>query len=278
MRIDAHQHFWHIADREGHWPPRELSTIHRDFVPRDLQPALQRAGVDGTVLVQTLPSAADTDFMLALAERHDFIRGVVGWVDLKAADAPQQIARRAAHPKFKGVRPMLQDLTDDRWIDDPALDPAVQAMVEHGLCFDALVLPRQLGALLAFVQRHPSLGVVIDHAAKPFVARGELEPWFTDMARFAVWPQVQCKLSGLLTEAREGAGREALQPYVQALWTLFGSSRLMWGSDWPVLTLVADYEHWWRLSGDLLDALKPAPDVAARNDIFGGNAVRFYRL
>ncbi len=278
MRIDAHQHFWLIADRRGEWPPAELAAIHRDFVAADLQPWLQRGRIDGSVLVQTLPTSADTDFMLGLADAHDFILGVVGWVDLKADDAASQINARARHPKFRGLRPMLQDLPDDRWIADPALDPAVQALIDNELCFDALVLPRQLDALHHFATRHPSLRIVIDHAAKPFIARGEMQPWQSDMARLAALPNVHCKLSGLLTEAGDDAGQESLQPYVQALWTLFGPERLMWGSDWPVLNLAADYAHWQRMSEGLLDALEPAPSNTDRAAIFGSNAARFYRL
>jgi L-fuconolactonase len=278
MRIDAHQHFWRIADRQGHWPPAELAAIHRDFSAADLQPWLQRGRIDGTVLVQTLPSAADTDYMLGLADANDFIRGVVGWVDMKSADAATQIKRRAQHPRFKGLRPMLQDLPDDHWIDDPALDAAVHALVENGLCFDALVLPRHLGALHRFASRYPSLRIVIDHAAKPRIASAEMQPWQSDMARLAALPNLFCKMSGLLTEAGEGAGRESLQPYVQALWNLFGAKRLMWGSDWPVLRLAADYEHWLRMSEALLDSLQPTASPADRAAIFGGNAARFYRL
>ena len=278
MRIDAHQHFWRIADRKGEWPPAELAAIHRDFVPADLQPWLQRGRIDGTVLVQTLSSAADTDYMLGLADEHSFILGVVGWVDMKREDAAAQIKERALHPKFKGLRPMLQDLPDDDWIADPALDAAVHTMIENKLCFDALVLPRHLGALHRLASRHPSLRIVIDHAAKPFIARREMQPWQSDMARLASLPNVHCKVSGLLTEAEQGAGQASLQPYVQALWTLFGPERLMWGSDWPVVNLATDYAQWQGISESLLDALQPAASAADRAAIFGGNAARFYQL
>ncbi len=166
MLIDAHQHFWLLKDRQGQWPPASLEAIYRDFLPADLQPLLEKAGVSGTVLVQTMESAADTDFMLALADDNSFIKGVVGWVDMKAADAPQDIARLASHRALKGVRPMLQDIADVQWIDDPALDPAVEALVEKGLVFDALVLPPHLPYLLRFASRHPALKIVIDHGAK----------------------------------------------------------------------------------------------------------------
>jgi len=278
MRIDAHQHFWRLADRAGQWPPAELAAIHRDFLPEDLAGTLRHAGIDGTVLVQSLPSERDTRFLLELADAHAFVRGVVGWVDLKAADAADRIDDLARHPRLKGLRPMLQDLPDDDWIDDPALDPAVRAMCRHGLVFDALVVPRQLRALLRFATRHPALAIVVDHAAKPFISRGQLQPWQDDLAALAALPNVACKLSGLLTEAGEHARDDALRPYVQAIWDLFGAWRLVWGSDWPVLRLAADYDAWRAMSERLLDTLRTPADAAARAAVFGGNAMRLYRL
>jgi L-fuconolactonase len=276
MRVDAHQHFWLLADREGQWPPASLATIHRDFMPHDLLPTLQRAGVEATVLVQSLPSVADTVFLLQLADRHPFVRGVVGWVDLKATDAVEQIDRLARHPRLRGLRPMLQDLSDSAWIADPALDAAVEVMLAHRLCFDALVLPRQLSALTWFARRHPGLPIVIDHAAKPHITTGELEPWLADMSALAALPQVHCKLSGLLTEAGPSPDAERLQPCVQAIYRLFGSERLLWGSDWPVLRLAGSYDAWLAMARRLCKA--QGADDAAMSAIFGGNAQRFYRL
>lgn len=274
MRIDAHQHFWRLADRHGAWPPPSLAPIHRDFLPDDLAPLLARHGVAATVLVQSMPNLDDTRFMLEQAEAHPFIGGVVGWVDLKAADAAGQIARLAAFPKLKGLRPMLQDLDDERWIDDPALAPAVEAMLRHGLCFDALVLPRHLPALLAFTERFPALPVVIDHAAKPDIAHGVLAPWCDDIARLARLPQVHCKLSGMVTEAGPHWQIADLQPYVTHLLDHFGAGRLIWGSDWPVLNLAADYERWIAACDHLLAGLDPP----VRQAVFGLNAKKFYRL
>jgi L-fuconolactonase len=278
VRVDAHQHFWRLADREGQWPPASLATLHRDFGPQDLAPHLDAAGIDATVLVQSLPSIADTHWMLSLAAATPRVRGVVGWVDFKAPDAPAQIEALAAHPLLKGLRPMLQDLPDDDWIADPACDPAAEAMQHHGLVFDALVLPRQLPGLRRFAERHPGLSLVIDHAAKPFIARGELEPWRTDIAALAALPQVHCKLSGLLTEAGERRDAAALRPYAQALWELFGPERLLWGSDWPVLRLAADYAEWWQLAHTLAHDFKPTPQLDDLRALFGGNAVRLYHL
>jgi len=277
MRIDAHQHFWRIAQRAGHWPPASLAAIHRDFVPADLRPELQRCSIVGTVLVQSLPTAEDTTFLLNLAARHEFVLGVVGWIDLKAGDAAAQVTARASQRKLKGLRPMLQDLPDDAWIDDRALDPAVLAMLAHGLCFDALVQPRHLGALLAFARRHPALPIVIDHAAKPDIARAEWQPWHCHMTALAALPNVHCKLSGLLTEAGDRNDDAALRPWIDHLFASFGAPRLMWGSDWPVLNLAGNYEAWFSMAQRLCSA-QPDVDADALDAIFGGNARRFYRL
>ncbi|HEY8880602.1 MAG TPA: amidohydrolase family protein [Roseateles sp.] len=278
MKVDAHQHFWRIADREGQWPPASLAAIHRDFGPEDLAPQLQAAGVDATVLVQSLPSVADTHWMLSVAEATPWVRGVVGWVDFKAADVVEQIDALARNPLLKGLRPMLQDLPDNHWIADPACDAAAEAMQRHGLVFDALVLPRQLRGLRRFASRHPGLTIVIDHAAKPCIARGEIEPWHADMVTLAALPQVHCKLSGLLTEAGERRDAAALHPYAQMLWVMFGPRRLLWGSDWPVLNLAGDYAGWWQLAHELAQRLYPAPHPDDLRALFGGNAARLYHL
>ncbi|MGW8392635.1 amidohydrolase family protein [Pseudoduganella sp. HUAS MS19] len=275
MRIDAHQHFWSLAERKGAWPPPQLAPIYRDFYPEDLGGLLYRHGVASTVLVQSLPNEADTHFMLDLSERYSFIGAVVGWADLKAPDAPRRIAALAARPKLRGLRPMLQDLDDDGWIDDPAVTPAVAAMHQHGLRFDALVLPRHLPALLAFVRRYPQLPVVIDHLAKPSMSRSQPDAcWLRDMARLAAEPQVHCKLSGMVTEAGPGWTIERLRPYARHILHAFGPERVLWGSDWPVLTLAADYGSWIDASAALLAHLEPAQQRA----VFGLNARRFYGM
>ncbi len=193
MFIDAHQHFWLMKDRAGQWPPPSLAAIYRDFLPADLSPLLA-----------------------------DFIKGVVGWVDMKSPDAATEIARRAKHRAFKAVRPMLQGMEDVAWIDDPLLDPAVAALVNHGLAFDALVLPPNLPHLLAFARRHPQLPVVIDHGAKPLIATGHYSAWRKDMGALAALPNVHCKLSGLLTE-RGDQRPEAVRPYAETILELFGA-------------------------------------------------------
>lgn len=268
--IDAHQHFWQLAERQGQWPPAELAAIYRDFSPEDLQPLLQASGVEGTVLVQTMESEADTAYMLDLAGKYAFIRGVVGWTDMKAADAAARIARLARHPKLKGLRPMLQDIADDNWIANPALDPAVNAMIDHGLTFDALVLPRHLKPLLSFAQKHPGLAILIDHGAKPLIAKGTYSEWRRDMAALAALPNLHCKLSGLLTEAGDQKP-QAIRPYAETILDLFGPARVIWGSDWPVLRLAGDYAAWLAQCLDIV----PAEHHGA---VFGQNAIHFYHL
>ena len=274
MRIDAHQHFWQLAARAGSWPPPSLAAIHRDFAPADLAPLLAAHGIVGTVLVQSLPSAADTDYLLALAEKHSFIRAVVGWTELLAPGAPANIARLASQAKLKGLRPMLQDIEDDAWIADPALAPALNAMAEHGLRLDALVLPRHLPALLQCARDYPALPIVIDHAAKPPIADAAFGAWREDMAQLAALPNVHCKLSGLVTEARPGWNVDDLQPYVRHVLDVFGPRRVIWGSDWPVVDLAGGYAAWLAASEALLAHL----DQQDRDAIFGLNALRFYDI
>jgi L-fuconolactonase len=173
---------------------------------------------------------------------------------------------------------MLQDLADDDWIADPATAAAARAMARHGLVFDALVLPRHLPALLTFAARHPQLPVVVDHAAKPPIAQGQTQPWRDDLARLGALPHVHCKISGLLTEAGERTRLEDLLPYVQALWSEFGPSRLLWGSDWPVLRLAGDYAGWLALTTALLAAVMPPASAEQAAAILGDNAVALYRL
>jgi L-fuconolactonase len=274
MRIDAHQHCWQLAARVGSWPPPSLAAIHRDFAPADLAPLLAEHDIAGTVLVQSLPSSADTDYLLALAEKTSFIRAVVGWTDLLAKDAPAAIARLASHCKLKGLRPMLQDLDDDAWIANLALAPALASMAAHGLRFDALVLPRHLPALLQCARDFPALPVVIDHAAKPPIADAAFGHWREHMAQLAALPNVHCKLSGLVTEARPGWNVDDLRPYVAHVLEVFGAQRVIWGSDWPVVDLAGGYGAWLAASETLLAHL----DQQDRDDIFGLNACRFYGL
>ncbi|MDM0116508.1 amidohydrolase family protein [Variovorax sp. J22R133] len=282
QRIDAHQHFWQPARGDYGWLRPDVPALHalyRDFMPEDLVGHLQAQGVVQTVLVQAAASEAETDFLLALAETNNFVGGVVGWVDLSHADAASTLAKWSdGHAKFKGVRPMLQDLADTDWIAHAPHPAAIEALQRLGLRFDALVKPPHLGALLHFVQAWPDLPVVIDHAAKPQLAEGWNAPWAEawrrQMAELAAYPQVCCKLSGLLTEAPPSAGADALRPVWDHLLQCFGPERLMWGSDWPVLNLASDYASWVAISDVLVRELAPDEQASVRQ----GCATRFYGL
>lgn len=272
--IDAHQHFWRIGQHGQLWPGPDLPAIYRDFTPEDIQHVAGSAGLRGTVLVQSQPDDRDTDWLLDLAAATPLVQGVVGWVDFRSREAPARINALARHPKMRGLRPMLQDLSRDDWILDSALDPAVEAMIGAHLSFDALIRPRHLPFLRQFAARWSRLSIVIDHGAKPPIASGALEPWQHDLAGVAELPNVFCKLSGLVTEAAPGQGRDALARFASPIVRLFGHDRLMWGSDWPVVKLASDLGEWLALSIALI-----APSGEAAVDaVFRGNAMRFYRL
>ncbi|MCO5160159.1 MAG: amidohydrolase family protein [Mesorhizobium sp.] len=273
-RIDAHQHFWRLSRGDYGWLTPDLAPIHRDFMPEDIKPLIRSAGISGTILVQAAPTEAETAFMLSLARDHAFIEGVVGWVDFEAADAPARIASLAVDPKLRGLRPMIQDLPDDDWMLRSGLDPAFRALIGHGLVFDALVLPRHLANLSQLLARHPGMRTIIDHCAKPALATGELAGWAHDMWRLAAETDAFCKLSGLVTEAGAGWSIETLRPCVDLMLDSFGPNRLIWGSDWPVCLLGADYASWLEATHELLRDCSEAQ----RDAILGVNAIRAYGL
>jgi len=275
MKIDAHQHVWRIARGDYGWLTPALAPLYRDFSLDDLRPHLAQAGIGGTVLVQAAPTEAETRFMLDVAGASGgLVKAVVGWVDMMATDAPDRIAKLAADPLLRGIRPMIQDIADPDWMLDRRLDPAFRTLIELGLCFDALVKPPHLANLRRLLERYPDLPVVVDHGAKPAIASGVREPWAADLAAIARENRAWCKLSGLVTEARDDWRVETLRPYVDHLLASFGPSRLIWGSDWPVVDLAGGYGRWRQASDRLLSGLLPAD----RERVEGLNATLFYGL
>lgn len=275
MKVDAHQHVWQIARGDYGWLTPALGEIYRDFSLDDLRPHLARYSIGATVLVQAAPTEAETRFMLKVARGSGgLVRGVVGWADMLAPGAPERIATLASDSLLRGLRPMLQDIPDTGWILDRRLDPAWRAMREHGLRFDALVRPRHLPNLCRLLDRHPDLPVVIDHGAKPEIAKAVREPWARDLAAVARDSRVLCKVSGLVTESGPDWQIGDLKPYVDHLLDCFGPSRLMWGSDWPVVNRAGGYERWREASDVLLSGL--SSEECAR--INGLNAAAFYGI
>jgi len=272
-RIDSHQHFWRLDRGDYEWLTPGMGAIYRDYLPHDLAPQLARAGVDSTVLVQAAPSIAETQFLLELAAEHSFVAGVVGWVNFESPVAPASIETLAADSNLVGLRPMIQDIPDVAWMLKPELAPAIEAMIDHDLVFDALVLPQHLPVLGDFAGLYPELRLVVDHRAKPPLRSGDLSEWRHEMSIIASSTNAVCKLSGLVTEAGS-ANPAMLAPCVDHLLQAFGPRRLMWGSDWPVCELVCSYEEWYQASEMLLIRLAEAD----RAQIYSGTARETYGI
>lgn len=272
MRIDAHQHFWSLARGDYGWLTPALGPIYRDFGPADLAPLLAVHGIERTILAQAAPTEAETAYLLEIAAKTPFVAGVVGWTDFDAPDVAERIATLAADPLLVGLRPMVQDIADDNWLARPELAPAFEALAAHKLVFDALLKPRHIPAMLTVLERHPDLACVIDHGAKPDLVSGDLAGWRDGMNALAAHPRLTCKLSGLVTEAGPDWTVETLRPVVAHLLATFGPERLIFGSDWPVVTLRASYAQWFEAAETLLANLSEAQRIA----VFGGNARKLY--
>ncbi len=274
MRIDAHHHLWRPARGDYGWLKPELTRLYRDFDAKDLQPLLKAAQLDATILVQAAPTEAETEYLVAIAQQTPWIAGVVGWTDLAAPDAGAHVAKLAATPRLVGLRPMLQDHPDPNWVLKPEVRDGLFAMANHGLVFDALVREFQLPTIVELALRFPTLSIVLDHAGKPVIDGSPSQAWHDAMAALADLPNTSVKLSGLLTEAPAGVGPERLAPYFDRLMESFGPGRILWGSDWPVLTMVSDYGAWISITESLLQRV----DASARQAIWGGTAARIYGI
>jgi L-fuconolactonase len=276
IRIDAHQHFWRLQRGDYGWLTPEAGVLYRDFEPADLLPELAGAGIAATVLIQAAPTEAETRFLLELAHRHPVIAGVVGWTDFEAPDAPERIRAlvRDGRGKLKGLRPMVQDLEDPQWLTRPGLDGAFQALIDCDLTFDALVKPRNMPALIRRLQMHPALRSVLDHGGKPQSSRATRSDWAKHIAQLARSTPACCKLSGLLTEAPSEVSPAELDRVTATLFEHFGPQRIIWGSDWPVVTVCASYRRWLDLSRELVRRHAQEHEYA----VFAGNAARLYEL
>ncbi len=274
-RIDSHHHVWRIDRGDYGWLTPDLHALYRDYTLADLDPHRQACAIAATVLVQAAPTVAETEFLLDVAHASGgLVKGVVGWVDLAAADAIPTLTRLARNTLLKSVRPMLQDLADPAWIVRDDVLHALAALPRLSLRFDALVTPAQLPALVEMLDRVPNLPVVLDHGGKPPIAADEWEPWAGLVAACAKHPRVRCKLSGLASEAGPEWKVDRIRPYVAHLIDCFGAERVMWGSDWPVVEGAGGYRRWVAATVALL-ADRSENERAA---IWSGTARRFYGL
>ncbi len=271
MRVDAHFHLWSIARGDYGWMQDNpvIAPIRRDYGPRDF-PGLA-CGVDRAVIVQAAPTVAETHYLLGLADATDWIAKVVGWIDFEDQASLRELERLARHPKFAGVRPMIQDIPDVNWMHRADVQWGFDAVRDLDLTFDALGFPRHIENFHRLFERYPDMRTVIDHCFKPQIRDGAFADWAAGIERLAEDTPVLCKLSALLTEAKPGAPVLDCAPYVHHVLSTFGAERVMWGSDWPVLTLNGEYQTWH-------DGVQGFVPVADQEKVFGANAARFYRL
>jgi L-fuconolactonase len=275
MRIDAHQHFWQYNPAEHAWMTDPLAALRRDFMPPDLKPLLESIGFDGCVVVQVRQSLEETLWLLDLADRYDFVRGVVGWADLRSPDLDGQLAQFAQRPRLVGLRHIVQDEPDDNFMRRADFQRGIAQLAGFGMKYDILIYPRQLPAAIELVKEFPNQPFVLDHIAKPPIAEGALEPWATQIRALAQFPNICCKLSGMVTEARWKLWQpDDFRRYLDVVFEAFGSARLMIGSDWPVCTLSAEYAAAMSIVMNYIQQLSPSE----QSSILGENCARFYGL
>lgn len=275
MRLDAHQHFWQYNPAEHVWMTDAMAALKRDFMPQDLKPLLAASGFEGCIAVQARQSLEETQWLLSLAGEHDFIQGVVGWVDLCSPELPKVLDRLEGSARLVGVRHVVQDEPDDAFMLRPEFRRGIARLAENGLIYDLLVYPRQLYAAVKLAREFPDQRFVLDHIAKPAIAEGLLEPWATQLRELAQLPNVTCKLSGMVTEAKWKQWRaEDFRPYLDVVFEAFGAERLMIGSDWPVCTLAGEYAA---VMGIVMDYVKQLPEEQ-REGVLGGNCARVYGI
>ncbi len=273
--VDSHQHFWQVGRFDYPWMTPDVELLCHDYLPPMLEPILERNSVSQTILVQASNSLDETRWLLSLAEANSFIAGVVGWVDLQDEDVGQQLDEFTTHPKFKGVRHLVESEPADDWLTRPGVLRGLRELSSRDLSYDLLVHTRHLKYATELVGQFPDMRFVVDHMAKPPISRGEINNWACELKPLAGLSNVSCKLSGLATEANRNDWRvDQLMPYVQTVLEYFGPRRMMFGSDWPVCLLAASYDRVLEASEIVLADL----DENDRRQIFADNAIEFYRI
>lgn len=275
MRIDSHQHFWKYNPVRDQWITDDMVAIRRDFLPEDLLPELRANHIDGCIAVQADQSEEETRFLLDLAKENDFIRAVVGWVDLRADNVAECLGLLSQKKKLRGFRHIVQSEPDDRFMLQRAFLRGIGGLRQFGFTYDILLYPRQLPAAIELVARFPNQPFVIDHIAKPDIKAKRTLPWAQQMREIAGNRNVYCKVSGMLTEADwKNWKSDDCRPYLDIVFEAFGCDRIMFGSDWPVCLLAASYSQVIGLIADYTKDFSPAEKAK----IFGLNAARFYGI
>jgi len=274
MRIDAHHHLWNYSPEEYDWIDVRMQALRRDFLPADLERELKLADVQATIAVQARQTLEETSWLLDIAAGNKFIQGVVGWAPIAEKDFPETLDALQQKIKFKGLRHVVQGEANG-FLDSAEFNRGIEAMRDTSLVYDLLIFARQLAEATRFVSRHPNQIFVLDHIAKPDIARDQFTAWDTEIRKLGSHENVFCKLSGMVTEANWHCwSSEGLRPYFETVLETFGPSRLMVGSDWPVLTVACSYKYWWETVESWIGHLSPSE----RNEIQGGVAGRVYRI
>ncbi len=275
MKIDSHQHFWLFNEERDSWINEEMEVIKRDFMPEDLEPLLLEQDFDGCVAVQAAQDDAQTEFLLSLADQNDFIKGVVGWIDLQSSGLEEKLSTYSDKKLLKGFRHVLQDEPEDDYMLRPAFMKGVKMLANYDYTYDILIFPRHLKNALIFAQSLKNQRLVIDHMAKPYIKDGLIDDWKRDIQAFKGLDHVSCKVSGIITEADWHHWRqEDLRPYLDVAFEVFGTSRLMFGSDWPVSLLAGNYPEVTAVLNRYLESFSKDE----KDKIMGRNATRFYKL
>lgn len=274
MRLDSHQHFWEYDPKRQDWITPDMSRIRRDFLPGDLRPLLEDAKIDGCIAVQAEESLRETDFLLDLANQHEWISGVVGWADLKSDQLDEVLDQYSDARKLVGFREVLQS-KDPRYMLQDEFIRGVQKVGKRDYTYDILIFPHHLAATLELVKKCPDQRFVIDHLAKPFIKDGKWKEWKKALSLIAERELVHCKLSGMITEADwKKWAPDQLLPYLEIALELFGPDRLMYGSDWPVCLVAGEYEQYWEVIEQFTAALSPSE----KSRIMGETAAKFYKI
>ena len=275
--IDSHQHFWDPSRGDYHWMPKDNPILNRKYEVKDLSEASGSIDLHKTILVQAAATNAETEYMLHIAESSDLVCGVVGWVNFEDKNQLNQLRIFSKHPKFIGVRPMIQDIPDENWVLNKNFDIFFRSIIDLDLSFDALGFPIHLENFYIIASKYPKLRFVIDHLMKPKIYNNKQEEfihWKKGMSKLSRLDNVYCKFSGMVTEACENWDEQDLKPYSDEILNLFTDKKIMWGSDWPVCNLRTNYLGWYNAAINLTNELS----LAEKQNIFYNNSINFYKL